>query len=133
MARRRAGVEIEGMAELIRQFKRIQRGTDDVKAILYPAAQEIQKAIQQKATRLDDGTHTGENALYGTLAENIRLEWDEATQTSKITTGDAYWAIFLEYGTVKMRAKPFMYDTMRRKEREALLMIEAEIKRRLGL
>lgn len=49
---------------------------------------------------------------YGHLRDNIRVRRARATTEGKvvfnINTGNAFWGYFLEYGTVKMTARPFM-------------------------
>lgn len=49
---------------------------------------------------------------YGHLRDNIKVRRARAKTDNKvvfnITTGDAFWGYFLEYGTVKMQPHPFM-------------------------
>lgn len=51
-------------------------------------------------------------ADYGHLKENIRIRRDKAHKEGHIvhlvTVGRAFWGRFLEYGTVKMAARPWM-------------------------
>ncbi|MCA3255078.1 MAG: HK97 gp10 family phage protein [Alphaproteobacteria bacterium] len=61
-------------------------------------------------------------AFYGQLKDNIRVRLRRArrefTITYQVTTGRAFWARFLEFGTVNMSARPFMrpaFDAMREK------------------
>ena len=49
---------------------------------------------------------------YGHLRDNIRVRRAKAKTDGKvvftINTGNAFWGYFLEFGTVKMEARPFM-------------------------
>lgn len=47
---------------------------------------------------------------YGTLKDNIRVAPAKKIRTgfhAKASTGDAFWGLFLEFGTVKMKKKPW--------------------------
>lgn len=130
----RQPVVIEGLSELLKQVDSLgDQGRQFKKEVLYDAGKELQKAIKNAAASLDDGEFTRNNELYGTLEENIYLEWDETTGTTYVTTGSAYWAIMLEYGTIYSDAQPFMEKTFRKHRTKLLKMVAKDLKRKMGL
>ena len=57
-------------------------------------------------------------ASYGHLRDNIRVFPLKSVKVTfvgyRVTTGDAFWGYFLEYGTIKMRARPWARPTLDR-------------------
>lgn len=69
---------------------------------------------------------------YGHLRDNIRVREEKAkkdhTIVMSVTTGWAFWGSFLEFGTRKMAARPWMRPTF---DRMQMGMVEG-IKKQLG-
>lgn len=62
---------------------------------------------------------------YGKLKLNLRLANLSARRTPHsatvvVTVGKAYWGMFVEFGTRKMKARPFMRPAFEAKKMEAL-------------
>jgi len=61
------------------------------------------------------------NEKFGTLRDNIKTTAIKKTRLAgevAVHSGRAYWAIFLEFGTVKMPARPFIgpaFDAVKKK------------------
>jgi HK97 gp10 family phage protein len=128
-------IETSGLDKILQQIEAIGGDVDTHrKEILYEAGKELQKAIKEGARGVDDGEWTTENAKYGTIEQNIWLEWDEKTKTTYVTTGNAYWAIMVEYGYGNHKGpKPFMENAHRAAQAKINKIIAKELKRRLGL
>ena len=78
-------------------------------------ANVIRKSIVDRAPRSGLGAdarsrRSSSGKDYGPLHKNIRVTRRKITDVSvefAIHTGQAFWALFLEFGTVKMSARPF--------------------------
>lgn len=125
------GVKLEGFEELIKKFDQLENSQAEKNRMMTVAAEEIKKEIKTAANGLDDNIFTGENMKFGTLEENIGVEIKEGSVF--VTTGNAYWSIMLEHGTVYHEKKPFFYKSFNKARNRALKKIEKEMKERLGL
>lgn len=71
-------------------------------------------------------------ADYGHLRDNIRTKKiNPRNQTAvvyKVTTGDAFWGYFLEFGTVNMAPRPWARPIVEAK-RESVLKIQIQVLR----
>lgn len=71
-----------------------------------------------------NGQPKGASARYGHLRDNIRIKKQKAAKQGHIvhfvTTGRAFWGKFLEYGTRRMRARPWFRPVFEA-NRDALL------------
>lgn len=74
---------------------------------------------------------------YGHLADNIKLKItpkryrnadDRYSAKYDVTTGDAFWAWFLEFGTVKMQPHPFMRPVLDSKAPAAIDQVTTVLK-----
>jgi len=146
-------VRFDGLNDLLKQLEKLGDKADaHRKEILHKAGLEMQEEVKQNAAKLDDSLWTEENEKYKKLEDNIWLEWDVKEQTTYISTGNAYWAQFLEYGTdgVKSSSKsrkgkkkprknkgqspqPFMLNSYLNKEKRMREIIEQELKKVLKL
>lgn len=96
------------------------RETEKVLKALGPklAERELMKALRaggnvikkEVKARAPVGTEPP-NAKFGTLKDNIKTTAIKKTRFAgevAVHTGKAYWAMFVEFGTVKMPARPFI-------------------------
>ena len=127
---------ITGIKELKEKLKSV---SDDMinkggRSALRSAANVIRKEAKERAERLDD-PNTPER-----IADNVVVRWDRKTfrktgnpafkvgilggakkDPKKRGRGDdTYYWRFLEFGTAKMRAKPFMRPAIDTKQKEAI-------------
>lgn len=62
------------------------------------------------------GVHLKRGKNYGHLRENLKVKPLKAKKPGlilyRVSTGDAFWGNFLELGTVKMAAQPWMRPTV---------------------
>ena len=140
-------VEVTGGRELSRALKtlgdestpigrRALRGSanglrDELKA----SAPYAERSSTVKSWKLKRKSRTGETrgtGDYGHLRDNIRVTEERAridnTILMRVHTGNAFWALFLEYGTKRMAAQPWMRPVF---DRMGLGLIN-EIKDRVG-
>lgn len=136
-----AGVEIKGLSELLKAMK------------------ELPKAIEQKCLKV--AVMTGANVIKraaadlvvrrtGLVAKAIRIGFNRKESTPgkavyhvfisqkvkdklKGKTRDAFYWRFLEFGTVKMAAKPFMRPAFDSTNREAAEVIKGKLKERIEI
>ena len=128
--------KITGLDELKKNLKKV---SDDIaykggRSALRSAANVIRKEAKLRAEKLDDPT-TPEK-----IADNLVVRWDrenfkktgnpsfmvgvqggaKGKAKRKGKGGDTFYWRFLEFGTAKMAAKPFMRPAMDAKQQEAV-------------
>jgi HK97 gp10 family phage protein len=109
----RGTAKLQGVAELRRNLEELGNEvatkvgrTADRKAAQAFAAELRLKAPYRPGVQKKRGTD------YGNLRDNIRVRLQrarkESTITYAVTVGRAFWGFFLEFGTRKMAARPFL-------------------------
>ena len=115
-------------------------GADELIAGLYKLGERIAKAAESRA--LKEGGEILRQEMYGRAPEGKTGKLKESITVSRVKSKDdgvryvevgpsketAWRAKFIEYGTVKMRAKPFMAPAVEAKRKEAYAKI-AEVLR----
>jgi len=93
--------KIEGIKEAIKAFNELPLTVENkiLKGTILKVARELQSAVVRRAPvgftgKLADGIKTSTQGLKGKLAINVIVK--------------AFYSRFLEFGTSKMAAKPFM-------------------------
>lgn len=124
------GIEIDGVDALLRKLGELEdKGKRVEHAALRGAGDVVKEAIAQEAP-----VRTG--ALKRSIVRsNVKTkEGIKLVEVGPDTKSDrGYIARFLEYGTVKMKADPFMSRGYERSKRKALAKIQEELKKGLGL
>ena len=113
-------IELSGMDQLLSRLERTNIET--VK----------EKALKKGAEVIREEMATNAPVLTGNLKENIEVS-DMKTKNSSeyVEVGpnkDAFYAKFIEFGTIKQKAKPFIEPAFLTKRREALDIISDVIK-----
>ncbi len=107
------------------------KGLDDVLGELRKAEPEAKKAVadvlREKARIIKDDAKDRCPKDTGALSESIRYTVSRRTLTAAVHAGgkvvngvDTYYAHFIEYGTKKMSARPFLIPAGRAHEDETL-------------
>lgn len=129
----RTTVTIDGLAELDRALAELgPEATKVGRTALRATANEVRDAVKAAAP-VGTGTtkKTARNKRgdvreydYGRLRDNIRTREVRARRDNSVvmavTTGNAFWGRFLEYGTRKMTARPFFRPAWDAAQRPAL-------------
>lgn len=104
-----AEVKILGVKETISKMKRIE-----VKVL----KQGFRKGLRRGAAEIRDAARAGVPVDMGLLARSIAVKDSRGKKNEIVTKVSApvYYALFVEYGTSKMGARPFMRDAVRTKE-----------------
>ena len=121
-------MELMGMEQLIGEVEKLgQAGRQIEDKALKEAGEVVRAAIEQKVPRGKTGT------LKDSIkASNVKTA-DEIKYVDVSPGKKAYYSKFVEFGTVKMKAKPFMAPGYETSKDEALATIERELKKGLGL
>jgi HK97 gp10 family phage protein len=117
------GVQIEGMQELLKRLNSIGERAEPIK----------EKALQEGAKVMKEAISMNAPRDTGKLAENITIS---DVKEGRIRIGnhpDQFYALFLEYGTTKMRPRPFMEPAFLNNKERAQQKMADVIKRELGL
>ena len=122
-----ANIELQGVDELMNKVNRLgKKGTRIENRALKNAGSVVKKAIKEEAP-----------VKTGRLRENINtsgIRTKEGIKHVAIGPGsDAFYAVFIEFGTVHIRANPFMSRGYERSKGEAMNKISEELRRGLGL
>jgi len=123
-------LKIEGLDKLDRRLKelpdKLRRRV--MRSALTKAGEPIREAMSRKARRAPTPTHPE----TGHLADNIIVGKPKLTQDGgSVNIGpskDAFWGLFLEFGTDKMPAVPFARPAFDLEARNALDIIVDELK-----
>jgi HK97 gp10 family phage protein len=96
-------VKVEGVSELKAAFE--QLGVEVSTRIGVRANREAARLLQSELIQAApyDPREKKRAKNYGHLRDNIRIR----RQRARVTTGNAFWGNFLEFGTVRMPAQPW--------------------------
>lgn len=120
--------EFEGIDGLIQQMQRTEINAEQAKnEALEESAKVMQKATEDQAPVRDQGG--------GTLRDNIEISEieDGEIQVYVDQQGKAYYGYFLEYGTSKMRAQPFMGPAFMKSRLKMQQAMADSLRKRIGL
>lgn len=122
-----ANLELEGIENLLTEVEKLgQAGSRIENKALREAGEVVKEAIQMAAPR-----RTG--TLKASIAvSNVKTK-DGVKQVEVGPGKDGWYGKFVEFGTVKMRARPFMAPGYEVSKSEAMAAIEKELKKGLGL
>jgi HK97 gp10 family phage protein len=104
-------VKVEGVSELKAAFE--QLGVEVSTRIGVRANREAARLLQSELIQAApyDPREKKRAKNYGHLRDNIRIRRQRARNqghiTMNVTTGNAFWGNFLEFGTVRMPAQPW--------------------------
>jgi HK97 gp10 family phage protein len=117
-------LQLHGMQELLRQLERMGTEAEQVKKdALLAGAEMVKKAASEKAPR-DSGK----------LSENIVISDIKEDGTVDIGPDrDRFYGLFLEFGTSKMAAKPFLQPAFEENKVQVQQKMADVIRRELGL
>jgi HK97 gp10 family phage protein len=122
-----AKLELEGIENLIAEVEKLgAKGNRIENKALREAGDIVKEAIKVEVP-----------IRTGTLKRSIetsRVKTKDGIKHVEVGPGkDGYYGKFVEFGTVKMKAKPFMAPGYEKSKDKALAVIEAELKKGLGL
>jgi HK97 gp10 family phage protein len=123
--------QMEGGRELDAALAEL--GTDVATRIGVEAVREAAEALQetwQRVAPFDPDRKAGRS--YGHLRANIRVRREGTDNANviafRVSTGDAFWGNFLEFGTVKMAARPWARPAVESMKQE-LVTIQSTVLR----
>ena len=115
-------IELSGMDELLARLANTTQSVERTK----------EKALKKGAEVIKEEMITNAPVLTGNLKENIEVsDMKTKNSTEYVEVGpnkDAFYAKFIEFGTIKQKAKPFIEPAFLAKRREALDIISDVIK-----
>jgi len=123
-------VTLEGMDEILDRLKELgQRAAPAENQALYAGAKIVQESASQKAPR---SSETNEH-----LADNIVISEPKQDENGKyVEVGPKapfFYGKFVEYGTSKMTARPFMGPAQAESKKQVLETIRQTLKAGLDL
>ncbi|MBO0586118.1 HK97-gp10 family putative phage morphogenesis protein [Sporosarcina sp. E16_8] len=119
-----ARIEMTGLAELQARLSQMANATNIEKDALTEAGEHLRKEIQNNVP-----------VRTGKLKESITKDEvvDGKIQIGPSQQGPAFRAHFVEFGTRKMSARPFMRPTFEREKTRIEQIMAEQIRRGLGL
>lgn len=130
MAKSMMRMELQGARELERALEDLgkQVATRIGRKAVRDSAQLLQAALILQAPYLP-GLRPKRSAQYGHLRDNLKVVTVRAKKPGlllyRVSTGDAFWGNFLEFGTVSLTARPWMSPTVDR-EKTAIVNKQVE-------
>lgn len=120
-------MELVGIENLIAEVEKLgQQGARIENKALREAGEIVKEAIKQEAPQ-----------RTGTLKKSIEVSGVRTKDGFKhVAVGpgkEGYYGKFLEFGTVKMKAKPFMAPGYEKSKERAMEKITEELRKGLGL
>lgn len=122
-----ASLELEGKDNLLNELERLGEAGEKIERIaLVKAGEKVKEAIVREAPH-----------RTGNLKENIKVSRlkrvDGGAFVEVYPSKSVFYSAFLEFGTTKMKADPFMSRGYESSKEDAERAIEEEIKKGLGL
>ena len=115
---------LTGDREAIERLNRIASaiGDDAMREFGLEALEPVAKASRSLVPVLTGETQGG-ITISPTLPDGGHMEYGGRAVFVGVLDGDSYWSAFLEFGTVKMRAKPFLLPAVDAKTDEVFEII----------
>ena len=122
-----ANIEIEGMQELL---DKLQKLGDQSKSI-------ENKALKKAGSVVEDAIKNEAPVRSGNLKKSIKtsgVKTKDGMKHVEVGPGnDGFYGKFIEFGTVHIKANPFMGRGYEKSKNEAMNKISEEIRKGLGL
>lgn len=122
-----ADLRLDGVENLLNELEKLGKEGEKIERIvLVKAGEKVKEAIVKEAPY-----------RTGNLRDNIKItklkKVDGAAFVEVYPSKDAFYAAFLEFGTTKMKANPFMSRGYENSKEDVEELIVEEIKKGLGL
>ena len=122
-----ADVKLDGLENLLTELGKLGKEGEKIeREILKKAGEKVKDAIIKEAPQ-----RTG-NLKKNIKVSNIKRQ-DGASFIEVYPSKDAFYAAFLEFGTAKMKADPFMSRGYEDSKEDVEELIVEEVKKGLGL
>lgn len=125
-----------GAKEVSEVLEQLPQGMENraLQAACNAAARRAAKHLKAAAPRNKGKRRSPSSREYGQLYRNIKTSPFKAARRrgqrgSRVYTGNAFWGVFLEYGTKNMKAQPWFRPTLERvKDDISKVMLDALIR-----
>lgn len=130
-------IGVEQLGEIGRQAAALgQEARSAISAALLKGAKAIEPAAKAKAPRA--AVHSRRRGISPKHLADVIVAVKGNARTAGLTVegganGPSYYWKYIEHGTTKMRAQPYMAPAAEEKENEAVEAVATELKRKLGL
>ena len=122
-----AKMEIEGIEELLDKLQRLGEQSKRIE----------NKALREAGSVVEEAIKNETPVRSGTLKKSIKtsgVKTKDGMKHVEVGPGnDAFYSRFVEFGTVKLKANPFMGRGYEKSKNEAMNKISEEIRKGLGL
>jgi len=121
---------LEGMEDILTRLKELgQRAGPLENQALHAGAKIVQAHASQRAPRSEtDGEHLADNIVISEAKQGEGIKYIEVGPSAPF-----FYGKFLEYGTTKMAARPFLGPAKAQSRKEVLETIKQTLKEGLGL
>jgi HK97 gp10 family phage protein len=123
-------VDQRSLDEILETLKKIDNlAQKQINAASRLGAKYVQKKAKEKAPVSADGSH---GRPKGFLKKNIKIKAEKSKTKGKKTysvgvSGDAYYGVFIEYGSKRNAAKPFLRPALDENRDELTRIILGEV------
>lgn len=126
---------VSGFKEAEAVLKRLPQRVENrvLQAATMAGARVIRKGVKADAPRGDKGKQSAASKKYKRLSQNIKaqplksLRKKKGIRGARITTGNAFWGMFLEFGTRHIAARPWFRPAVSRAQQAAVAKLKTAI------
>lgn len=141
-------IKMEGLSELLKALKELPKVIDEkcLKVSVFTGSNVIKRAaadlvlrrtgLTGKAVRVafnKKESGPGKKVYHVYVSPKVKMVYDLRTDKYKGKSIRAFWWWWLEFGTVKRSAKPFMRPAFDTTSREAAEVIKGKLKERIEI
>lgn len=130
-------VKLQGFKELDNMLAKLPQNVENraIQAGLMGAMRKVAKAIRGAAPR-NQGDQSKASRQYGSLYSNIRVKTmrynkGNGKRGAVISTGNAFWGNFLEFGTRYIAARPWFLPTFNASQQQAVDELKTRLTARI--
>ncbi|WP_426453848.1 HK97-gp10 family putative phage morphogenesis protein [Paenibacillus sp. S-38] len=128
-----AEMKLEGMDELVKRLQEMGRkGAAIERAALQAGGEVIRSAASERAPRSNDAPHLADNITISKIKTSQGMKY-VLVGPQKGDNSEFFYGKFLEWGTSKMAARPFLGPVAAEKQGEVIEKMKQAIKDGLGL
>lgn len=129
-----AEFKLEGLDELVKKVETLGRkGSSIENKALKEAAEPVQKTGSDLTPRSDlDKEHLADNIVISKVKKKEGIKYIEIGPT-KDDNSRFFYGKFIEWGTSKMAARPFMQPAYERNKKKIINIIKETLREGLGL
>ncbi len=118
---------VKGFAEAEKLLKQLPQNVENrvLQAATMAGAREMRKAVKANAPKSAKGERSPSSKQYKRLSQNIKAQplksaRKKGKRGARVFTGNAFWGMFLEFGTRFIAARPWFRPAVSQSQKSAI-------------